>query len=150
MTPVSCDHVTFNYVDKKARGVGLNFWCHLSNMSNSIFHESIKWGITSSVLFFFCFFLSYFFVVCIFCGVILLCSSELKRWTQFCHYNIIGRGEILNYNRIRQMGLISLQWDLSLKHVRGFRTMNSIVGGPFVFVWCVVFNQRYCIFNQGF
>ena len=75
LTPVSCDHVTsFNYDDKKARDVGLTCWCHLSNiMSDSIFHESIRWKINCSVLFcllvcllfrigfFACFFVEWYF-----------------------------------------------------------------------------------------
>ena len=37
---------------------------------------------------------------------------DWKRWDQFYRYNIGGREEILSYNSLRQMGLISLQWDL--------------------------------------
>ena len=65
LKPVSCDHVTeFNYDDKNARDVGLTCSCHLSNvMPDSIFHESMRQGITCSVSF--CLFVfSYLFVVC--------------------------------------------------------------------------------------
>ena len=50
LKPVSCDHMTpFNYDDKKARDVGLTYWCHMSNvMSDSIFCESMRLGITCS------------------------------------------------------------------------------------------------------
>ena len=48
LTPVSCYYMTsFNYGGKKARDVGLTCRCHLSNiMSNSIFYDSMGWGIT--------------------------------------------------------------------------------------------------------
>ena len=48
LKPVSCNNVTsFNYDGKKARDVGLTCWCHLSNiMPDSIFHESMSYGIT--------------------------------------------------------------------------------------------------------
>ena len=93
LTPDSCDHVTsFNYDDKKARDEGLTCWCHLNNiMPDSIFHESIRQGMTCSVLFclFLCFFVfSNVFVFCFLCGVILLFSSGWKRWNQFYYYNI--------------------------------------------------------------
>ena len=52
----SCDHVTsFNYDYKKARDVGLTCGCHLSNnMPESIFHESMRLGITPFFFFFWC------------------------------------------------------------------------------------------------
>ena len=64
LKPVSCDHVTsFNYDDKKVRDVGLTCWCHLSNiMTDSIFHESMRQGITCSVSF--CLFVFYILFVC--------------------------------------------------------------------------------------
>ena len=106
LKPVSCNRVTsFNYDGKKGRGVGLTCWCHAShNMLDSIFHESMRQGITWDffILFIFFFGVRWYF----------LFSSEWKRWNQFYHYNISGRGEILSYNGLRQMGLISLQWDL--------------------------------------
>ena len=48
LKPVSCDHMTsFNYDGKKARDVGLTCSYHLSNIvPNSIFHESMRLGIT--------------------------------------------------------------------------------------------------------
>ena len=124
LKPVSCDHVTsFNYDDKKPRYVGLTCWCHLSNIvTDCIFHESMRQGITCSVsfcLFVFCI----LFVCCLlfffFCRVILLFSSGWKRWNQLYHYNIRGCGEILSYNGLRQMGLISLQWDLKSETCQG-------------------------------
>ena len=77
LKPVSCDHVTsFNHDDKKARDVGLTFWWHLSNnMPDSIFHESMRRGITCVCFFCFCFvFLLLFFL----CGVILLVFFRMK------------------------------------------------------------------------
>ena len=67
LKPVSCDHViSSNYDDKKADDVGLTCSCHLSYiMSDSIFHESMRQGITCSVSF--CLFVfSYLFVVSFF------------------------------------------------------------------------------------
>ena len=103
------DRVTlFNYDDKKARDVSLTCWCHLSNtMPDNIFHESMRQGTTCSV--WFCLFvwffdfclLSTFFVGWYFCFP--------QRWTQYYHYNISGHAEILSYNGLRQMELISLQ-----------------------------------------
>ena len=118
LTPVSCDHVTsFNYNDKKARDVDLTCWCHLSNI------------ILFCFVCLFVFFFLYFFVVCIFCQVIFLFPSGLKRWTHFYRYNISGCGEILNYNGLRQMGLIHLQWH---------------------FVWCVVLTRDVAfLFNKS-
>ena len=100
LKPVSCDHLTsFNYDDKKARDVGLTCWCHLSNnMPDSIFHESMRQGITC-VWRFFCFcFVFLFFVVFLVCaGWYSLLSSGWKRWNRFYHYEISGHGEILSY-----------------------------------------------------
>ena len=140
MKPVSCDHVTsFNYDGKKARDVGLTCWCHLSNiMPDSIFHESMRQGITCLFLFV-CFFWS---------GVILLFSSGWKRWNQFYHYNISGRGEILSYNELKQMRLITLQWDLKSKNMSGDLRQRIALWGSFVFIWCVAFKQGCCVFIQ--
>ena len=48
LTPVSCYYMTsFNYRGNVARNVGLTCRCHLSNiMPNSIFYDSMGWGIT--------------------------------------------------------------------------------------------------------
>ena len=56
LTFVSCDYATsFNYDDKNTRAVGLICWYHLSNiMFDSIFYESMRLGITCSVLFYLC------------------------------------------------------------------------------------------------
>ena len=55
LTPVSCYYMTsFNYGGKKARDVGLTYRCHLSNiMPDSIFYDSMEWGMTQFFLFFF-------------------------------------------------------------------------------------------------
>ena len=52
LTPVSCYYmISFNYGGKKARDVGLNCICHLSNiMSDSIFYDSMGWGMTQLLL----------------------------------------------------------------------------------------------------
>ena len=54
LTPVSCYYMTsFNYGGKKARDVGLTCGCHLSNIvPDSIFYDSMGWGITCRFLFF--------------------------------------------------------------------------------------------------
>ena len=61
LTPVSCYYmISFYYGGKKARDVGLTCRCHLSNiMSDSIFCDSMGWGITC--LFFFLLSLFFFF-----------------------------------------------------------------------------------------
>ena len=55
LTPVSCYYmISFNYGGKKARDVGLNCICHLSNiMSDSIFYDSMGWGMTQFLFIFF-------------------------------------------------------------------------------------------------
>ena len=55
LTPVSCYYITpFNYGGKKARDVDLTCRCHLSNiMPDSIFYDSMGWGMTQFVCFFF-------------------------------------------------------------------------------------------------
>ena len=94
LKPVLCDHMTsFNYDDKKARHGSVTCWCHLSNiMPDSIFHKSMRQGITCSVSF--CLFVfPYLFVVCLiylfiylFCGVILLFSSGWKKWNSIMEF----------------------------------------------------------------
>ena len=65
LKPVSCDHVTsFSYDGKKARDLRLTCVCYLSNiMPDSIFHESMRQGIT-------CFF--FVVVVVVFCFLFFL------------------------------------------------------------------------------
>ena len=55
LTPVSCYYMTsFNYGGKKARDVDLTCRCHLSNiMPDSIFYDSMGWGITCVFVLFF-------------------------------------------------------------------------------------------------
>ena len=57
LTPVLCYYMTsFNYGGKEARDVGLTCRCHLSNiMPDSIFCDSMGWGITCFFFFFFFF-----------------------------------------------------------------------------------------------
>ena len=54
LTPVSCYYLTsFNYGGKEAKDVGLTCRCHLSNiMPDSIFYDSMGWGITCLFFFF--------------------------------------------------------------------------------------------------
>ena len=91
-------------------------------MPGSIFHKSMRWGIICSVLL--CmFFVSNLFVVCFFCRcccrMILLFSKGWKRRSELYYYNISGRGEILNYNGLNQIGLINLQWKLKSETRQG-------------------------------
>ena len=48
LTSVSCYYMTsFNYGGKKARDVDLTCRCHLNNiMPDSIFYDSLGWGLT--------------------------------------------------------------------------------------------------------
>ena len=64
-------------------------------MPDSAFHESKGVGSNS----FFSFFLRGDDSVFI----------KWKRWNQFYQYNISGRGDILKYKRLKQVGMISLQ-----------------------------------------
>ena len=52
LKPVSCYYMTsFDYGGKKARDVGLTCRSHLSNiMPDSIFHDSMGWGMTQLLL----------------------------------------------------------------------------------------------------
>ena len=67
---------------------------------------------------FLCLFVSSYLFAFVY-GVILLFSSGWKRWTLFYHYSISGSGKILNYNGLRQMGLINLQWDFKFEICQG-------------------------------
>ena len=123
MKPVSCDHVTsFNYDNKKARDVGVTCWCNLRNiMPDSIFHKSMRQGITCSVLFRF---FVWFFCICLLYALIFLQSDtsvflRMKEMESVYYYSISECGEILNYNGHRQMRLISLQWDLRSETCQG-------------------------------
>ena len=138
LKPVSCDHVTsFNYDGKKARDIGLTCWCNRSNiMPDSIFRESMRQEVT--YFFFFFFFLGgwYFYF---------LQNERWKRWSQFCHYNISGRGEILSCNGLRQIGLISLQWDLKSETCQGISELELHCGVP-LSLYGVMFLTRYVAF----
>ena len=52
LTPVPCYRMTsFSYGGKKVRDVGLTCRSHLSNiMPDSIFHDSMEWGMTQLLL----------------------------------------------------------------------------------------------------
>ena len=120
--PVSCDHVT-NLI---MMTITLP-WCRpyvLMSSEQYYAGQYLPWkhemgdNLFCFVLFvsllvcFFSVFFFFFVVVYFFPGVILLFSSRWNRWNRFYHYNISGRGEILSYNGLRQMELISLEWDL--------------------------------------
>ena len=105
-------------------------------MSDSIFHECMRWVVTCSVFFTCLFFCCFFFIIIyllsvfFFCGVILLFSSGWKRWSQFYHYNISGHGKILKYNGLMQMGLSSLEWDLMSETCQGISDQEFYCGVP--------------------
>ena len=92
-------------------------------MPDSIFHKSMRWGIICSVLlcmFFFSYLLVvWFFCCCCCCRMMLLFSTGWKRPSQLYQYTISGRGEILNYNGLNQIGLINLQWELKSETRQG-------------------------------
>ena len=113
-------------------------------MPDSISHESMRQGITCPVLF--CFIVySYLFIVCSFFAGWYLFSSGWKRWDQFYYDNISGRREILNYNGLRQMGLISLQWDLKSETCQGISELELHCGVP-LSLYGVMFLTRYVAF----
>ena len=96
-------------------------------MPDSIFHESIRQGIT----YFFCF-------VCLF-------SFFAGRWNQFYRYNISGRGEILSYNGLSQMRLISLQWDSKSGTCQGISD-QKLHCGVHLSLYGVLFLTRFAAF----
>ena len=134
LTPVWRDNVTiFNYDVKKSRSAVFTCWCHLNIIVPvSIFHESIKRGITCFVVVFLLFLLSVFFAGwrCYFSG--------WKRWSWFYHLTSMG---LINL----QMGLINIQWDLRPDMSGNFR-LRTLLRGSFVFEFYVVINQQCCVF----
>ena len=94
---------------------------------------------------FFLFLFCCFFVSFLCAGWYFLFSSGWKRWNQFYHYNITGRGEILSYNGLRQMGLISLQWDLKSETCQGISELELHCGNP-LSLYGVMFLTRYVAF----
>ena len=95
-------------------------------MSNRFFHESMRQEITCSACF-----------VCLFFHILIV----------VCFFSPQDETDGISYNGLRQMGLISFQCNLSLKHVRDFRLRIPLWGSS-SFVWCVVLNQGSCIFVQ--
>ena len=87
-TPVSCYYKTsFKYGGKKAGDVGLTCRCHLSNiMPDTIFYDSMGWGMTQLLLLF-------FYVFVFFLGVVIpvFLSIEEMRY-EFSIINIIPAG----------------------------------------------------------
>ena len=86
--------------------------------------------------------------MCVFLLLFFLCarwyfllSSWWKRWNQFYHYNISGCGEILSYKGLRQMGLISLQWDLKSETYQGISDKNCIAGFLCLYMVCCFFTR---------
>ena len=117
-------------------------------MPDSIFDESMRLGITCSFSYLFAVCLFSFFFVFLFVfflfsfyWVILLFSSGWKRLNQFDHDNISGRGEILNYNRLRHMGLIGLQWDLKSETCQGISDLECHCWVPLSFYGVLFFTR---------
>ena len=73
---------------------------HYLTFYQFFFHLTLKKKHETSLLPTFPLFLSFLF------------SSGWKKWNHCYYYKISGCGEILNYYRLRQIGLISLQRDL--------------------------------------
>ena len=99
LAPVPCCYMTwFNYGGKKARNVVLTYRCHLSNiMPGSTFYDSMGWGMTQSLFPF------------------LKCDNRRLPQYRRDEFSLITkntnkRGEILSYNKLRQMGSIVSQW----------------------------------------
>ena len=91
---------SFNYGGNKAKEVDLTSRCHLSNiMPDSIFYDSMAWGMTQFFLFVF-FFLR--------AGNRYL-PQHKRNGFSLITITPVGRGETLTYNGIRQMGSIIFQ-----------------------------------------
>ena len=110
LTPVSCYYMTsFNYGGKKARDVRLTCRCRLSNiMPDSIFHDSMEWGMTQLLLLLLLLLLLGFFWF-FFLGVIIAVFLSIEEMIQSDHFNTSGHGETLSYDGLRQMGSIIFQ-----------------------------------------
>ena len=53
----------------------------------------------------------------------------------------VGVGEILSYKGLRQMGLISLQWDLKSETYQGISDKNCIAGFLCLYMVCCFFTR---------
>ena len=103
LTQLYCKSVTYDQFFKsfsnKIESSQYNIAITLSRVIKGLYHERL-YQIIGSILILF------------FCGVVPLFSLEQNRLSQFFRSNISGQWNILSYNRLRQMLLISLQRDL--------------------------------------
>ena len=132
MKPVSCDHVTsFNYDDKKARDVGLTCWCHLSNnMPDSIFHESMRQGIT------------FFFLMR---GDTSCFPQDERNGISFITIKSVDLGKPYTITGLGRWDWLAFSEIWSLKHVSEFQTKSFIVGF-LCLCMCVLFLTRDAAF----
>ena len=95
-------------------------------MADSIFYDSMGWGMTQLLLFF----------CLLFLGVVIAVFLSIEEMIQSYHYNTSGHGETLSFDRLRQMGSIIFQsWDF----IEGFfcRSMfSSFIPGMLQF-WSI-------------
>ena len=68
-------------------------------MPDSIFYDSMGWGMTQLLLFF----------CLLFLGVVIAVFLSIEEMIQSYHYNTSGHGETLSCDRLRQMGSIIFQ-----------------------------------------
>lgn len=103
LTQLYCKSVTYDQFFKsfsnKVESSQYNIAITLSRVIKGSYHERL-YQIIGSILILF------------FCGVVPLFSLEQNRLSQFFRSNTNGQWNILSYNRLRQMLLISLQRDL--------------------------------------
>ena len=121
---------SFNYGGKKERYMALTCRCHLSNIiPDSIFCDSMEWGVTCFFLLFFLFFVC--LLVCFFERMINTFFLNIKE-TKAYHYNTNERGKTLSYDGLRRLGLESVlelrfHYEVSLLiHVTLFYTRDAL------------------------
>ena len=136
---VACDHVTsFNYDGKKARDVGVTFWCHMSNIvPDSMLHESMRQGIN---VLFFCFVLVLYLFFLFFARWYICFPYDERQGISFIDIKSVGVGEFEAITDLGRWDWLAFSEIRSLKHVSGFQS--------FIFIWCVVIKQGCCVFIQ--
>ena len=76
-------------------------------MPDSIFHDSMEWGMTQLLLLLLLLLLGFFWFF--FLGVIIAVFLSIEEMIQSDHFNTSGHGETLSYDGLRQMGSIIFQ-----------------------------------------
>ena len=86
--------------------------------------------------------------MCVLRGDILGPFYWLRQGAQFFHWYINGLGEILRYNGLRQIGLISLLWGFLFGAFLVDSKQRILFGGFSVVYGILLLGQECCSFNQ--